>query len=121
MYTNIDKVIAERVMGWNHNGEYHTYYVAGSNLEFSPSTDMNHTLLVMEKLKELGFSTLLRDCSNEDCGIVKSKEATRDDYYCSISTGSIYSEKFRFKSIAKTPQMAVCLSALKAVGVIDND
>lgn len=90
-------------------------------LFFSPSTNMNHTLLVIEKLKALGFSTLLRDCSSEDCGLIKSGEATREDYLCNVSIGSVYTEKIRYKSIAKTPQMAVCLSALKAIGVIDNE
>ncbi|PGO29195.1 hypothetical protein CN984_12170 [Bacillus cereus] len=92
--------------------------------EFSPSTNMNHTLLVIERLKGLGFSTLLRDCANEDCGLVRSGQATRKDYYCNVSHGSVYSEKLRYKSVASTAQMAVCLSALKAVGVIgviDND
>lgn len=112
MDMDIDKTI-KQVMGLSS-------YIADDE-EFSPSTNMNHTLLVIERLKGLGFSTLLRDCANQDCGLVKNEMATRDDYYCNVSHGSAYSEKLRFKSVAKTPQMAVCLSALKAVGVIDND
>ncbi|MCM0006128.1 hypothetical protein [Bacillus paranthracis] len=106
-----DKLIAKHVM------ELHDF----STEDFSPSTNMNHTLLVMKRLKMLGFSVLLRDCANEDCGLVRNEEATRDDYYCNVSIGSVYNEKLWYKSIAKTPQMAVCLSALKAIGVIDNE
>ncbi|WP_151035710.1 hypothetical protein [Bacillus wiedmannii] len=108
MDMNIDKLVAEHVM------ELHDY----STEDFVPSVNMNHTLLVMKRLKMLGFSVLLRDCSSEDCGLVKSGEATREDYLCNVSIGSVYTEKIRYKSIASTAQMAVCLSALKAVGVL---
>ena len=108
MDINIDKLVARHVM------ELHDY----STEDFSPSTNMNHTLLVMNRLKMLGFSVLLRDCSSEDCGLVKNGEATREDYLCNVSIGSVYTDKIRYKSIANTAQMAVCLSALKAVGVI---
>lgn len=133
MDMNIDKVVAEHVMGWKpieveSDVIVKMYILKDSSKipfsEFSPSTNMNHTLLVIERLKGLGFSTLLRDCANEDCGLVKSGQAIRKDYYCNVSHGSVYSEKLRYKSVASTAQMAVCLSALKAVGVIgviDND
>lgn len=114
MDVNIDKLVAEHVMGWDYSTRGY----------FTPTADMNHALQVIEKLKTLGFNTLLRNCVSEDCGLVKNGEATREDYFCSISIGSVYTEKFWFKTVTRSPQMAVCLSALKAVGfigVIDND
>ncbi|WP_410988640.1 BC1872 family protein [Bacillus cereus] len=110
----MDAMVQKEVMGWK-------FYKP----DFRPSTDMNDTWKVVEKLQEQGWSVLVRNCVSEFCGLIRSGEAQYGDYFCHISRDEYVGEggfvqmkeKNSNKIIRKTAQEAICLSALMAMGV----
>ena len=105
--SDIDKRIAEEVMGWEFhclglgdNPRYRTgstnAHPSGYNLEYLPhfSTDIKATFLVVEKMREDGYTFLLYD--NED-----------GDWFAN------FGETIETAVAEETIPMAICLAALK--------
>lgn len=85
----IDALVAEKVMGWGDNPWQ----------PFFPSTDIAHAWQVLERLKDKGYIF----------GIGIDEDGK---YVCTI----FFDGAGWFEETAETVQLAICLSALKAVG-----
>ncbi len=105
----IDRLIAEQVMGWTNLS------VAGNRFGTTPegkvhrivppySTDMSAAWVVVEKLRLLGYRGGI-DWARAD-----------SEYECYFEASPILSE--RQSSRAETAPMAICLAALKVIGVV---
>jgi hypothetical protein len=107
--SQIDKLVHELVM----KGDF--------DPEFSPSTKIEDAMKVEQRLFELGFEVLVRRCMSQRCGAISSGEADHGDFFCNVSKDgeTYYAEKSYNKSVAKTMPLAICLSAIKAMGLND--
>jgi len=128
---NIDREIAEKVMGWTQKRGTHEYmfapghvwplnsewwYESDNNVMrlveyWQPSTDIKQAFEVAEKMRELGFRFHLWE----------SKHSWVAMFLIIIQKpkGSYNYEKFYYDENADTPAMAICkaaLAALKAIG-----
>jgi hypothetical protein len=90
----IDKLIAERVMGWSSDS-----LLFG---DWNPTTNLSDAWVVVEEL-----NLLWCDVGRENCGGVR--------YDCTLYDRSDLSDKVNVT--ADTPAKAVCLAALKFKGV----
>jgi hypothetical protein len=106
-YVAIDRAIQEFVMDTEFNPD------------FKPSTDIKDAMAVEYRLYKLGFEVLTRRCMSMRCGILNSGRGEYGDFYCNISKDgeSYFDDRDTYKSVARTLPLAICYSALKAMGV----
>lgn len=110
----IDRLIAEKVMGWETQefkniGVVTAYTEYGEMLipdDFSPSEDIQDAWVVVEKLRE-SKTFLLCDAMDKEDNLIYCASFQYNDNYHSIS----------HEACTNTAPMAICLAALKAVGV----
>ncbi|ONK21212.1 hypothetical protein BLX87_23065 [Bacillus sp. VT-16-64] len=109
----IDRLIAEKVMGWEfyedgeswttENGD-HLFFSACDANEWAPSSDISDAWLVVEKLKNK--KTYLNICPEKERCTVDTWYEDDNGYYLPYTSVE-----------AKTAPLAICLAALKSVGV----
>lgn len=102
------------------NALANAYIMDGKRSErFKPAENMESAFLVINEMSKLGYRFLLKQCS-KNCGIVARGQAQEGDYFCNMIQDSddIYGQS-KSTSIytAFTPALAVCLSALQALGI----
>lgn len=106
---DIDRQIAEKVMGWELRPLYGLGWWNKSDTGklmqirniFNPSTDITHAFEVVRKMKKKNYCFTLADYSP----ISKLWEAE----FINDNNGK------SFISTTNTPEMAICLAALKAI------
>jgi hypothetical protein len=105
----IDRLIAEKVMGWEKDKKqterWDTSFGLLHEYDWEPSTDISDAWEVVEKMKEMGFNYFMQDC------YTKSHAVTFIHW---INTENGKSQK-HYDNISETAPMAICLAALKAV------
>ncbi|WP_276666029.1 BC1872 family protein [Caldibacillus debilis] len=102
----IDRLVAEKVMGWDlYVSPYGSWYCTGKayipNSKFTPTTEIKDAWQVVEKLKiEV---------------IPLAGQPPKNMRY----QAKIYNRQLGkcYEAFAETAQLAICLAALKAVGV----
>jgi Phage ABA sandwich domain len=123
----IDRLVAEKVMGWEYHEAVYTWgelfspakYVKEDGREVEPfnlphfSTNIADALQVVEKLRD---RYVYMNLTNND-----------DSYCCELMEQDLEnsSRYFTYYADAETAPLAICLAALKAVGVevegMDNE
>jgi hypothetical protein len=105
----LDALVAEKVMGWEiwrHPYGQIEIITEDDTCEieyFKPSTDMKTAWEVVEKFFRVDIETGFG--ANEHCVTIRNEDGWTKSY-----------------AYAKTVQLAICLAALKAVGVeVDHD
>lgn len=113
----IDRLVAERVMGWEEFEDSSGYNwwtlkeddktkIICSVRCFEPSTDIRDAFRVVEKLRERKIFSLYDAWDEDDNKIFCAVFEYNDTYHVVDYTG-----------YADTAPLAICLAALKAVGV----
>jgi Phage ABA sandwich domain len=113
----IDRLIAEKVMGWKIYADSAGYKFWSINEDdssriicsvtsFEPSTDIRDAWLVVEKLRETKIFSLYDAWDGDDNKIFCAVFEYNDTYHV-----------VDYKGYADTAPLAICLAALKAVGV----
>lgn len=106
---DLDREIALRVMGWTdgHSNGIHCFHTDdGRKYAWNPSTDMNDAMLVVERMRELGF--------------VRFEGGWAYLHKCYVFTFEKVGERGDFisaKEADESPARAICLAALKAMEV----
>lgn len=106
-YREIDRLIAEKVMGWEVPYEYDdigimAYTAERGGFAFSPTTNIADAWQVLEKFKREGY-------------LFTIKNTVGGNYCFSLTDWNDMCDTFTGE--AKTATLAICLAALKAVGV----
>ena len=110
MHKNIDIAVRDHVMGWV------------TKPYFKPSSNISDAWQVIERLAELGYETLVRNCISDNCLGIRRGKAQIGDYFCNISKDDSINDLTHYhKAYAKTATLAICLASLKAVGVNIDD
>lgn len=134
----IDRLVAKKVMGWrlksfpgggggfsawlNDDGKIikyeNDYTLDAQPYDFwRPTTNIADAWQVVEKLERANLRVLVKSCSVKDSG-VKIGIAKKGDWFCNVinedENGNIIE---KFPTYSKTPALAICLSALKSMGV----
>lgn len=112
MHKNVDIAVRDHVMGWV------------TKPYFKPSSNISDAWQVIERLAELGYETLVRNCISDNCLGILRGEAQIGDYLCNISKSTSINSlepSTCHKAYAKTATLAICLASLKAVGVNIDD
>lgn len=113
----IDRLIAEKIMGWNirevsdgvkwiQAEGYELYFSDDIYREWMPSEDMSDAWLVVEKLRERKIFTIYDAWDEKDEKIFCANFQYNDTYHV-----------VDYSAYADTAPMAICLAALKVVGV----
>lgn len=104
----LDRIVQSVVMGWD---EYKP--------NFMPSLHVEHAMQVEQRLYELGYDTLIRRCIGNRCGLIARGEAEEGEFFCNVSIKESDAEFDRptyFKSVESTMPLAICRSAIQAMG-----
>lgn len=85
--------------------------------DFSPTTRIQDAWVVVEKMKEKGHRTILNMASKEYIEVILGN-IEEGDWHCNMSTGSMEGGTYKpCRAHAESASLAICLAALKAVGV----
>ena len=101
---NIDREIAEKVMGW---GKWTCDTILNGGVAWNPSTDIKQAFEVVEKMRKRGLRFQLWD--NIDSWAAQFINIIQKP------KGSYSYDTQYFQEDSDTPAMAICLAALKAV------
>lgn len=118
----INRLVGEKVLQWEWRasldswvskiGEGNVYVVADHT--FSPATKVQDAWVVVNKLNEMGYRTLIKTCGKHTKGVIEGIVKEGDWLVNTMD------ENLDFRVIypvyAKSAPLAICLSALKAVG-----
>jgi hypothetical protein len=116
--SEIDRLVAEKVMGWVHSTGDAGLISGGATFEcwrerghivmehFSPTTDPAHCRMVEDKLIDDGLTLNTRRVGGYPTGV-----------YVEIEGGCYAGVERTEDADSKTYNLAVCLAALKAVGM----
>ncbi|MDK7664369.1 BC1872 family protein [Cytobacillus oceanisediminis] len=118
----INRLVGEKVLQWEWResldswvskiGEGHVYVVADHT--FSPATKVQDAWVVVNKLNEMGFRTLIKTCGKHTKGVIEGT-AQEGDWLVNTMNENL-DFKVTYPVYAKSAPLAICLSALKAVG-----
>jgi len=104
----INKAVAERVMGWTIQDSRQLYYYEPAMLitDFNPAERIDHAWMVVEKMKDKYH------------WVIKSPFEKGDTYMAGLTPLGVTGWNGRpdFMGQADTAPMAICLAALEAVG-----
>ncbi|MEH6944800.1 BC1872 family protein [Bacillus sp. JJ722] len=110
----IDQLIAEYIMGWKvWKPDFSNVgiYITDKNLityQFSPSKHPQDAFLVVQKLREKRRFELQNNFYN-----------TKDEKYVAIFQHKEENKLIEDRASGETESMAICLAALKTMGVLD--
>lgn len=99
----LDALIREKVMGEECKKGGSWYSTGGEWREWTPSSDMSHAWEVVEKMDVLGW-----------CCQIANNTVGDEKFSAHFWWNKMYASKMAF---ANSPSKAICLAALKAVGV----
>jgi hypothetical protein len=106
----IDRLVAEKVMGWEVPYEYDdigimAYTIKTGAFAFSPTTNIADAWQVVEKFDKTDFRVVRNYRGNYSAGLMYWNKDTM----------------VKVEAKAETAPLAICLAALKSVGVeVDN-
>lgn len=122
MSKKIDGLIIEKVLSLNyvHSNKYGFWMDFdgdGCADLFKPSENIKDAWVVIEHLNKEGYMTLVHNADIRSAGVTRG-EAEIGDWFANIVKRDNYGDtKERYPVYAKTAPMAICLSALKSVGI----